>query len=90
MAASSPPPSSGAATPNANSDASRQFELLLLPYIVDLPLRDQCEMMKCSFFSLVKSERMKPIDYRSPDRKWWVHFSGNPITAWRRSGMPIS
>lgn len=54
-----------------------QFELFL-PYLADLPLRDQREMMERPFFSLAKSKRVKPIDYRSPDGKLWVHVSGNP------------
>lgn len=56
---------------------SEQFELFL-PYLADLPLRDQREMMERPFFSLAKSKRVKPIDYRSPDGKLWVHVSGNP------------
>ncbi|WP_267389795.1 replication initiator protein A [Sphingomonas sp. GC_Shp_3] len=56
---------------------SGQFDLFL-PYLVDLPLRDQREMMERPFFSLAKSKRVKPIDYRSPDGKLWVHVSGNP------------
>jgi plasmid replication initiation protein len=56
---------------------SEQFELFL-PYLADLPLRDQREMMERPFFSLAKSRRVKPIDYRSPDGKLWVHVSGNP------------
>lgn len=54
-----------------------QFELFL-PYLADLPLRDQREMMERPFFSLAKSKRVKPIDYRSPDGKLWVHVSANP------------
>lgn len=54
-----------------------QFELFL-PYLADLHLRDQREMMERPFFSLAKSKRLKPIDYRSPDGKTWVHVSGNP------------
>lgn len=54
-----------------------QFELFL-PYVADLPLRDQREMMERPFFSLAKSKRVKPIDYRSPDGKLWVHVSANP------------
>lgn len=54
-----------------------QFDLFL-PYIADLPLRDQREMMERPFFSLAKSKRTKPIDYRSPDGKLWVHVSANP------------
>ena len=54
-----------------------QFDLFL-PYISDMPLRDQREMMERPFFSLSKSKRTKPIDYTSPDTKLWVHVSGNP------------
>ncbi len=54
-----------------------QFELFL-PYLADLPLRDQREMMERPFFSLAKSKRVKPIDYRSPDGKLWVHVSASP------------
>ncbi|KQM63171.1 MULTISPECIES: replication initiator protein A [unclassified Sphingomonas] len=55
---------------------SEQFDLFL-PYLADLPLRDQREMMERPFFSLAKSKRVKPIDYRSPDGKLWVHVSAN-------------
>ena len=54
-----------------------QFDLFL-PYIADLPLRDQREMMERPFFSLAKSRRLKPIDYTSPDGKVQVHVSANP------------
>jgi plasmid replication initiation protein len=54
-----------------------QFELFL-PYLADLPLRDQREMMERPFFSLAKSKRVKPIDYHSPDGKLFVHVSANP------------
>jgi len=56
---------------------AEQFDLFL-PYIADLPLRDQREMMERPFFSLAKSRRVKPIDYTSPDGKLWVHVSANP------------
>jgi len=56
---------------------SEQFDLFL-PYLADMPLRDQREMMERPFFSLAKSKRVKPIDYKSPDGKLWVHVSGNP------------
>ncbi len=56
---------------------AEQFDLFL-PYIADLPLRDQREMMERPFFSLAKSKRLKPIDYTSPDKKLWVHVSANP------------
>lgn len=55
---------------------SEQFDLFL-PYLADLPLRDQREMMERPFFSLAKSKRVKPIDYKSPDGKLWVHVSAN-------------
>ena len=54
-----------------------QFDLFL-PYLADLPLRDQREMMERPFFSLAKSKRVKPIDYHAPDGKLWVHVSANP------------
>ena len=57
--------------------AAQQIEMFL-PYLADLPLRDQREMMERPFFSLAKSKRVKPIDYRSPDGKLWVHVSANP------------
>ncbi|KPH65902.1 replication initiator protein A [Novosphingobium sp. ST904] len=56
---------------------SEQFDLFL-PYIANLPMRDQREMMERPFFSLAKSKRVKPIDYTSPDGKLWVHVSANP------------
>jgi plasmid replication initiation protein len=56
---------------------SEQLDLFL-PYLADVPLRDQREMMERPFFSLAKSKRLKPIDYRSPDGKLWVHVSANP------------
>lgn len=64
-------------SPAPREPASDQFNLFL-PYLADLPLRDQREMMERPFFSLAKSKRVKPIDYRSPDGKLWVHVSGNP------------
>ena len=51
---------------------------LFLPYLSDMVLRDQREMMERPFFSLAKSKRLKPIDYTSPDGKIWVHVSSNP------------
>jgi plasmid replication initiation protein len=54
-----------------------QFDLFL-PYLADLPLRDQREMMERPFFSLAKTKRSKPIDYTSPDGKLWVNVSANP------------
>lgn len=54
-----------------------QFDLFL-PYVANLPLRDQREMMERPFFSLAKSKRLKPIDYTSPDGLLWVNVSANP------------
>jgi plasmid replication initiation protein len=63
--------------PNRAYIDGQQFDLFL-PYLSDLPLRDQREMMERPFFSIAKSKRSKPIDYKSPDGKIWVHVSGNP------------
>lgn len=48
---------------------------LFVPYIADLPLRNQHEVMERPFFSLSKTPRFKPIDYTSPDGKVWVRVS---------------
>ncbi len=64
-------------TRTGKAQVTDQFELFL-PYIADMPLRDQREMMERPFFSLAKSKRIKPIDYTSPDGKAWVHVSANP------------
>ncbi|MBO1326192.1 replication initiator protein A [Acetobacter sp. TBRC 12305] len=50
---------------------------IFLPYIADIPMRDQREVMERPFFSLAKSKRVKPIEYTSPDGKLWVHVSAN-------------
>jgi len=62
---------------SGKTEMNDQFELFL-PYIADMPLRDQREMMERPFFSLAKSKRVKPIDYTSPDGNAWVHVSANP------------
>jgi plasmid replication initiation protein len=59
------------------SSIDSQFDLFL-PYLADLPLRDQREMMERPFFSLAKTKRVKSIDYTSPDGKLWVNVSANP------------
>jgi len=51
-------------TKPATKGTTEQIDLFL-PYLSDLPLRDQREMMERPFFSLAKSKRVKPIDYRS-------------------------
>ena len=66
-----------------------QFDLFL-PYISDVPLRDQREVMERPFFSLAKSKRLKPIDYRSPTASCGSMSRPIRITAWPRSGMRTS
>jgi plasmid replication initiation protein len=70
-------PGKHAVTRASRESVSEQFDLFL-PYLADLPMRDQREMMERPFFSLAKSKRVKPIDYHSPDGKLWVHVSANP------------
>lgn len=53
-----------------------QFDLFI-PYIADLPLRDQRDTMERPFFSLSKSKRIKPIDYVSPDGSVYVRVTAN-------------
>ena len=78
----SPLPLTRARTVPSQSQARKgpsgdQFDLFL-PYVADMPMRDQREMMERPFFSLAKSKRVKPIDYTSPDGKLWVHVSASP------------
>ena len=54
-----------------------QFDLFV-PFIMDLPLRDQRETMERPFFSLAKKKRLKPIDYQSPDGSVWVRVEAVP------------
>lgn len=54
----------------------RQFDLFL-PYVSELPLRDQRETMERPFFSLSKNKRLKPIEYTSPDGKVFVNVFPN-------------
>ncbi len=51
---------------------------LFAPYVTDLPLRDQREMMERPFFSLGKRKRTKPIEYTSPDGGTFVRVTANP------------
>ncbi len=59
---------------------------LFIPFVKDLPLRDQRETMERPFFSLAKRKRLQPIDYLSPDRSVWVtvqpHQSYGMATIW--------
>ena len=66
-----------------------QFDLFV-PFVTDLPLRDQRETMERPFFSLAKRKRLKPIDYTSPDGSTFVKVLPTPTTEWRRYGMRIS
>src|SRR3954470_18679738 len=59
---------------------------LFIPFITDLPLRDQRDTMERPFFSLAKRKRLQPIDYTSPDGSIWVqinpHQSFGMATIW--------
>jgi plasmid replication initiation protein len=56
--------------------ADPQFDLFV-PFIADLPLRDQRETMERPFFSLAKRKRLKPIKYISPDGSVYVDVFPN-------------
>src|SRR5215217_2885680 len=56
--------------------ADPQFDLFV-PYLSDLPLRDQRETMERPFFSLSKRKRLRPIEYSSPDGTVWVKVEGH-------------
>jgi plasmid replication initiation protein len=49
-----------------------------VPFVTDLPLRDQRETMERPFFSLSKKKRLQPIDYQSPDGSVWVRVEAVP------------
>jgi plasmid replication initiation protein len=53
-----------------------QFDLFV-PFVADLPLRDQRETMERPFFSLAKRKRLKPIQYVSPDGSIYVDVFPN-------------
>lgn len=53
-----------------------QFDLFV-PYITELPLRDQRETMERPFFSLAKRKRLKPIEYVSPNGEIFVNVYPN-------------
>ena len=54
----------------------RQFDLFV-PFVADLPLRDQRETMERPFFSLSKKKRIKPIEYTSPDGGVYVKITAD-------------
>jgi plasmid replication initiation protein len=56
--------------------ADRQFDLFV-PFVADMPLRDQRETMERPFFSLSKNKRLKPIEYTSPDQSVYVNVFPN-------------
>ena len=58
-------------------ETHRQIDLFA-PYVADLPLRDQREMMERPFFALGKRKRLKPIDYLSPNGEIFVRVTANP------------
>jgi plasmid replication initiation protein len=51
---------------------------LFVPYVADLPLRDQRETMERPFFSLAKRKRLKPIEYTGPNGEVFVNVFPNP------------
>lgn len=53
-----------------------QFDLFV-PFVTDLPLRDQRETMERPFFSLAKRKRLKPIEYISPNGEVFVNVFPN-------------
>jgi len=59
---------------------------LFIPFIADLPLRDQREVMERPFFSLAKRKRLTPIEYVSPDGSAFVnvlpHHDFGMATIW--------
>lgn len=59
-------------------DPSGSQSDLFIPYLSDLPLRDQRETMERPFFSLSKRKRISPIEYRSPDGSVWVKVEAVP------------
>ena len=60
-----------------HQDVDPQFDLFV-PYVSDLPLRDQRETMERPFFALGKRKRLKPIEYVSPDGGVFVNVYPNP------------
>lgn len=54
----------------------RQFDMFV-PFVSNMPLRDQRESMERPFFSLSKKKRIKPIEYRSPDGQVFVNVYPN-------------
>lgn len=54
----------------------KQFDLFV-PFVADLPLRDQRETMERPFFSLSKKKRIKPIEYTSPDGGVYVKITAD-------------
>ena len=59
------------------SSLSEQFDFFV-PFIADLPMRDQRETMERPFFSLSKRKRNKPIEYVAPSGDVFVNIFPNP------------
>ena len=62
-------------TPRRSTDP--QFDLFV-PYVSEMPFRDQRETMERPFFSLAKRKRLQPIRYVSPDGAVYVDIFPNP------------
>lgn len=54
-----------------------QFDLFV-PFITDFQLRDQREIMERPFFSLSKTKRLKPIEYKGTDGSTYVKVEAGP------------
>ena len=61
---------------SARRPIDNQFDLFV-PFVADLPLRDQRETMERPFFSLAKRKRLKPIHYVSPNGEIFVNVFAN-------------
>lgn len=57
---------------NAHRALDPQFDLFV-PFVADLPIRDQRETMERPFFSLAKRRRLKNIEYTSPNGEVFVN-----------------
>jgi hypothetical protein len=59
---------------------------LFVPFLLEVELRDQTDLMERPFFSLSKNKRLKEINYVSPSGTVFVNVKPHQLTAWRRSG----
>ena len=62
---------------NRRRSTAPEFDFFV-PFVGDLPMRDQRETMERPFFSLAKRKRLKPIEYTSPKGEVFVNVFPNP------------